>query len=122
MPTIYDHHDKAFGQVAAYVVAKGETRVATIAFKFPRDGAARVYVYVHWIGTRMVRGYAGGFGYDKRSAAVGAAARALFDIDEPGAMNGFPDFAAFRDALAKDNGQDWERNLTAGGFEVWQAV
>lgn len=58
--TVYQLHDKAFANVSAYVIAKDGERVATIAFKFPRDGAGRLYVYVHWFGLQMVRGWAGG--------------------------------------------------------------
>lgn len=74
MTTVYEQHDAAFKQVSAFVItdSKGE-RVATIAFKFPKDGAGRLYAYVHWIGVPMVRGHANGYGYDKKSAAVESA-------------------------------------------------
>ena len=72
---IYVLHAKAFNRVSAYVIMRGEERVATIAFKFPRDGAGRLYAYVHVFGAPMVRGYAGGYGYDKRSAACSSAAK-----------------------------------------------
>lgn len=75
MSDIYDQHRAAFANVSAYVILRGGERVATIAFKFPRDGAGRLYAYVHWIGVPMVRGFAAGGGYDKRSAAVADAAQ-----------------------------------------------
>lgn len=45
---IYDQHRKAFSNVSAYVVMAGEQRCATIAFKFPKDGAGRLYAYMHY--------------------------------------------------------------------------
>ena len=46
MPNIYEQHEAAFGNVSAFVIAKDGKRVATIAFKFPRDGAGRLVAYV----------------------------------------------------------------------------
>lgn len=46
MKTIYEQHEKAFTSVQAFVIAKNGERVATIAFKFPRDGAGRLYAYI----------------------------------------------------------------------------
>ena len=75
MPDIYDQHKAAFPSVSAYVVLHNGERVATIAFKHPRDGSGRLYAYVHWLGVEMVRGFAGGYGYDKHSAACADAAQ-----------------------------------------------
>lgn len=128
MADIYDQHRAAFKQVSAYVVMHGADRVATIAFKFPRDGAGRLYAYVQWLGLPMVRGYAGGFGYDKRSAAC---VNARHKFDRNTMVDRMPDYAdrpwcahyaAFIDALAIDDGYDWSRNLEKAGFTVFQAV
>ena len=35
---IYEKHQNAFANVSAHVIVKGGERVATIAFKFPKDG------------------------------------------------------------------------------------
>lgn len=59
MTKIYEQHDAAFSRVSAYVVARNGERVATIAFKFPADGAGRLWAYVHWLGLEMVRGIRG---------------------------------------------------------------
>lgn len=124
---IYNQHAAAFGNVSAYVVMQGAERVATIAFKYPRDGAGRLYAYVHWIGTPMVRGFAAGGGYDKHAAACASAARKMPDhADEGGAR--FCDagelvrFSRFRDALAMDDGHRWSDQLRRAGFTVFQAV
>ena len=128
MPDIYNQHKAAFAQVEAYVVCKGGERVATIAFKFPRDGAGRLYAYVHWIGLEMARGFAAGVGYDKRSAACAVAARKLLTVfqgpntvpDRQRALDG--GFKAFNEALATDGGTTFDRALREAGFTVCQAV
>lgn len=135
---IYEQHAAAFRHVSAYVVLKDGERVATIAFKFPKDGAGRLYAYVHWIGVEMVRGHANGYGYDKRSAAVESAvaridltniekeARALFPDDDVKAnMRAFACLAgpkALKDALTNIGGNNWDRALQDAGFTVLQAV
>ena len=122
---IYNQHAAAFSNVAAYVVLHDGQRVATIAFKYPRDGAGRLYAYVHWIGAEMVRGAAGGGGYDKHTAACAGAIMAMF----PGAAGStrimtLPDtpFARFVRALEVDGGHDWNGMLRRAGFDVVQAV
>lgn len=119
MPTsIYDLHSAAFANVSAYVIldAKGE-RVATVAFKYPHDGAGRLYCYLHVLGTPMVRGHAGGFGYAKHDAAIAKAARKLVlakpETEAP--------VAEFQAALT-DSGHSWETELRNAGFTVLQAV
>ncbi len=117
MSDIYEQHRNAFNAVAAYVILKNGERVATIAFKYPRDGAGRLFAYVHWIGNQMVRGYAAGGGYDKHSAACAAAVRRM--ADKPLDLG---DFDAFRRELAKDDGYYWNQRLEKAGFTVLQAV
>jgi hypothetical protein len=121
-PTIYEQHDAAFANVAAFVIAKDGEKVATIAFKLPRDGASRLYAYVHWLGVAMVRGYAGGYGYDKRSAACSDAAGKMIKLPrDPDESRGVG-FHAFRMALFADDGDDWDRRLRDAGFDVLRAV
>lgn len=115
-PTIYDQHDKAFKNVSAYVVCKNGDRVATISFKSPSDGAGRLYAYVHWIGVEMVRGYANGYGYDKKSAAI---EDAVARIKSRGKED---DLKAFIAALVDVGGSYWDRRLMDAGFNVFQAV
>lgn len=132
MTSIYDQRAKAFASVAAYVVlALDETatsqRVATIAFKHPRDGAGRLYAYVHWIGIPMQRGFASGGGYDKHTAACAAAFRKW---QWPSGSSGpiadksreADALHAFVTALQLDDGYGWSRNLEQAGFTVMQAV
>lgn len=124
MPNIYDQHRATFSQVAAFVILHNGERVATMAFKFPRDGAGRLYAYVHYIGLTMARGYAGGGGYDKRSASASAAARKI-DQEAPRhwTMEQSNNARLFLQTLAHgDDGHGWEENLRLAGFTVLQAV
>jgi len=122
MSDIYNQHSAAFRDVSAFIVLdRSGERVATIALKFPRDGAGRLYAYVHWLGVPMVRGFASGGGYDKRSAAIASAARkipaACRAANEPQ-----EDWKAFVERACRDDGHSWESNLMGAGFRVLQAV
>ena len=119
---IYDQHRAAFNQVSAYVVMYGEDRVATVAIKYPRDGAGRLYAYVHWLGVPMVRGFAAGGGYDKRSAACASAARKLPESLPEGYDAAADAYRRFVDVMRADGGLDWNTALTGAGFNVFQAV
>lgn len=121
---IYDKHRAAFRNVSAYVILKNGERVATIAFKFPKDGASRLWAYVHWLGVPMVRGYAGGYGYDKMTAACASAARRIpaLDVDSITHVERRKDQEAFITALEQDGGHNWDTTLRNAGFDVLQAV
>ena len=123
---IYEQHDKAFGRVRAWVVVKNGQKVATVAVKFPADGAGRLYAYVHWLGCTMVRGMAGGYGYNKTDAAIADAARKIPHEVEDDARYSEPwEIEArqtFRAVLADDGGWDFNRRLEDAGFQVWGAV
>jgi hypothetical protein len=138
MTKVYEQHDKAFQNVSAYVVLdKNGEHVASVKFKFPRDGAGRLYAYVHWMGTQMVRGSASGYGYDKRSAAVASAVPSIEKANGPEIVpNDHHDIIAerarvrkeqekrelFVRTLVKDGGEYWDTRLRNAGFTVIQAV
>lgn len=123
MSDIYDQHKAAFSRVEAHVIVKDGQRVATIAFKFPADGAGRLFAYVHWLGVPMVRGFAAGGGYDKRSAACASATRrAIKEIKNPESSPDMFSRASFFRVLSLDDGYHWYENLEKAGFTVWQAV
>lgn len=125
MSNIYDQHQAAFQNVSAYVILKNGERVATIAFKFPRDGAGRLYAYVHWLGVEMTRGHANGGGYDKRSAAVSSAIARMIDpigINTDRSTIDVPAYDTFRGVLARNDGHEWHNHLRDAGFDVVQAV
>lgn len=122
MAGIYDQYKTAFRGVSAYVVVKDGPRVATVAFKHPRDGAGRLYAYVHWLGVEMVRGYAaGGFGYDKRSAACAVAVRKLYAAIPLDAKQGDGLFD-FYVAISQGDARCWADRLRGAGFDVWSAI
>ena len=116
--TIYDQHAASFPQVSAYVVLKDGERVATIAFKHPKDGAGRLAAYVHWIGIPMVRGTCTGYGYDKKSAACESAAMHMAWKEEKTT----PDLVAFFKAIKDIGGSNFDTAIRNAGFQVVQAV
>jgi len=117
------------------VITRNNERVATIALKYPKDGAGRLYAYVHYIGLEMVRDYAGGYGYDKRSAAVASATAKIKPYRFLG-LDGEPlapwqvehkkeidaAMGEFKTALSDIGGKDWTDALRDAGFTVLQAV
>ena len=127
MTDVYTQHDAAFAKVSAFVIldTSGE-RVATVAIKFPRDGAGRLYAYVHLLGVEMVRAHANGYGYDKRSAAVAAAVAKIpaMGDDRPedyaAAVN--RNRAALQSVAREMDSGDWTRAVEKAGFRVLQAV
>jgi hypothetical protein len=121
---IYRQHEAAFKNVSAFVVLNGANeRVASIAFKFPQDGAGRLYCYLHIFGTRMVRGFASGGGYDKKSAAVASASGKVSTAGLlPDYKKDHDTIEAIQKAVGKDSGYSWDRELENAGFKVFQAV
>lgn len=127
-------HNVAFARVSAFVILKDGEKVATVAIKYPRGRrAGRLYAYVHWLGIRMVMGYAGGDGCDKTTTACVSAGQ-IFDIDaadEKARELGIEmqdrrpwhiHYRPFVAALRLNDGYDWQHNLEKAGFKVLQAV
>jgi hypothetical protein len=121
MTSIYDQHQRAFARVSAYVIMRDGQRVATIAFKFPADGAGRLYCYLHSLGVPMVRSWANGYGYDKRTAAAVSAAHMIKSHGQE-CIQTRDTVDTIKAALSRDDGRDWERMLRDAGLEVWRAV
>lgn len=132
MTDIYTQHDAAFARVSAFVILDGQgERVATVALKYPADGAGRLYAYVHLIGVPMVRGFASGGGYDKRSAAVASAIGKIepwkADPANPSDLNDRiaeveENRRKFGAAWSDMHSDDWTRAIEKQGFRVLQAV
>lgn len=131
--SIYDLHDKAFQHVSAYVVMRDGERFSTIAFKFPKDGAGRLYCYVHIIGAEMARGYAGGYGYDKRSAAVCDAVKNIKPYELADNMKDIQwaelhsqalneQISDFKGLFKDIGGMDWDQVLRDAGFTTYNAI
>lgn len=134
---IYGLHESAFARVSAYVLtdSSGEL-VARIALKYPADGAGRLYCYFHLMGSPMVRGFASGYGYHKRSAAISAALRAMrpekpgeeswqqtpaYRDQERATAERVEHFRAMGDDKRMDSGQ-WVAVFESAGFRILQAV
>lgn len=127
MTDIYEQHAAAFSKVSAFVILdlNGE-RVATVAIKYPNDGAGRLYAYVHLLGVEMVRAHANGYGYDKRSAAVAAAIAKIKAYEAPECVNKARPVNVNRwkmqSAAPAMESRDWTQAIEAAGFRVLQAV
>ena len=122
MKNIYDQHTAAFSNVSAFVILKDGERVASIAFKFPRDGAGRLYAYIHYFGLEMTRGHANGYGYDKKSAACESAIAALLKLYSSDEREVDMTRINFILALKNIGGSTWDARLRDAGFTVLQAV
>lgn len=123
MANVYDQHRAAFANVSAFVIMRDGERVASVAIKFPRDGAGRLYAYVHFFGVPMVRGYAGGYGYDKRTAAVEDAMKKIDLREAQKNADLYEEAETFRNAvLTARDGTDWADSFRAAGYVVLQAV
>jgi hypothetical protein len=113
MTTIYDQHDTAFASVSAFALVHAGAQVGTLAFKYPADGAGRLWCYLHLHGSEMVRGSATGYGYDKAGAAFESAVTALLKAGD------CPEYLA---GCANIGGSDYSAALRAAGVDCWQAV
>lgn len=128
--SIYDQHRAAFANVSAFIVAQYGERVATVAFKYPKDGAGRLWCYLHIIGLPMVRGYANGYGYDKHRAAFDNALSKPVKLEKWQEPENYTDEIAFYEALQtesrKDSGRDWQAVVRACDstetMKIWGAV
>jgi hypothetical protein len=130
MADIYEQHEKAFAKVSAWVILdQAGEKVATVAIKFPQDGAGRLWAYTHFLGVPMTRHHADGYGYDKRSPAV---AGGFEKAKVPSVPKDDPfrclyeakreRLEAFQSAFHGMGGEDWTRMLEKAGFRVIQAV
>ena len=128
--TNWQKFDNAFKQVSAFVVMDQDTMqsVAKIALKFPSDGAGRVNAYIHLIGMEVQHGYAGGYGYDKRTASIIDAISNCNDIWAQQIKSGFVSLTSaqqnFINLLLSDKAQGgWLEVINQdNGFIVIQAV
>lgn len=119
MSDIYAIHQKAFSGVAAWVILDdAEQLVARVAFTYGKSGL-RTTCYFHILGEQMQRAFANGGGYDKASAAASFAAARIAKATPKS------DKAHIIGAMAtalKDDGNSWDRALSAAGFRVIQAL
>lgn len=130
MENIYDQFDAAFRKVAAYCFVHPETQQQiNVCFKYPADGAGRLYCYVHFVHAEMVRGFAGGYGYDKTSAAFINAVNKIEQLSATGSadfeyrlkMN--TEISRIQQVIGKYyNGQEWDRLLHDLGYKKHNVI
>lgn len=121
-PTVYEKHNHHFAQVSGYVITDNKaSRIATVAFKFPKNGDGRLYCYFHIIGMPMSQGYANGYGYDKKSAAVSDAIDKLKIADgcDPEVQKLM--YVLKTQGKAMDSG-NWDNVLRNAGYNLLQAI
>lgn len=127
MTEIYDQHDDAFKYVSAFAILQDGNHVANVSIKYPKDGAGRLYAYVHFLGHEMARNLAGGYGYDKRTPAVAGAAAKIqpYEVDdktEKWQTERNENLYAFKAAFDNIGGKDWTDALRDAGFTVCNVV
>lgn len=110
MTKIYDQFDRAFQSVSAYLITGPEgQQIGRVALK---HGNARLDCYFQIWGCEMVKGSAGGGGYDKASAAVRAAV-AKIATDKSG-----PAFVIQHAFHNSNDGARWSSVIEAEGYTV----
>ena len=113
--SIYDQYNAAFNNVTAYTVLIKGSVIGKIVFKHPKDGAGRLYCYLHQYGFEMVRGFAGGYGYDKQEASLESC---LIDAKKKD-INDCPLYNTL--AYITGCGQ-WQNELAQLGYDIYQVV
>lgn len=91
---------KAGCSISAYVVLRDGKHVATVQFHFGDTGRVQCDVYTSYRLTHQRA--AGGYGYDKRTAAASGAVIGGYKIE--------------------DYEYEWDYQLEANGFDVIQAI
>lgn len=92
---------KAGRSISAYIVLRDGKYIATVQFHFGDTGRVQCDIYAPY--ELVHQRAAGGYGYDKRTAAASGAVIEGYEID------GF-------------TGWEWDRQLEEIGFEVIRAV
>lgn len=117
MTKIYEQFDAATRNICAYAILKDGEPIGRVVLKYPKDGAGRLYAYVQVYGAPMVRGWAGGYGYDKATAAVSGASTYLRPDVEDEIRQGIANCVADFKRL-KDSGYRWDNQLEGMGYRV----
>ena len=109
----YEQRNKKFEQVEAWAITQLGIQVGVIQIKHPKDGVGRTHAYVHEFGYKMLHGYADGYGYDKRGAALAACFNDK-DRDQKSTLYNALESVTY-------DGQ-WQEVIKAAGFELLKAV
>ncbi len=120
MKTVYEQFDAAFSRVSPFTLHRDGRFIGRIAFKYPAGGAGRLQCFAQVWGGPMTRATAGGYGYDKTTAAAYRAVQAL-EVSGPDDEHR-QDVETLKAALASDGGKRWPRQLEAAGFSVAHVI
>lgn len=113
---IYEQFDAATAKIHAYAIFKGADYIGRIIVKNPKRGDGRLYVYAQEWGNVMVRGYAGGGGYDK----IGAAIASAYDNAKKEFKDNLPPLFAALESVTYNG--EWRHNLESCGFTVHNVI
>ncbi len=92
----------ALSRAGAWVILLNGVIKGTIKAAYPKDGAGRLTVILHEHGFNPQIGHAGGYGYDKLSAAIHG--------------------MVFNGIELQDHPHNWERQLSDAGFIVYRIL
>lgn len=114
MSKIYDQFDAAFSNVSAWAILRDGKHVGRVVVKFGASATA----FVHFTGSEMAKGRAGGGGYHKETEAVREAIAKLQPL-KADAKRGELITLAQREEIAEGpNGSTWSTILGRAGFEL----
>lgn len=114
---VYTKHDASFKLVSAGALVVGGVQVGTISFKFPNDGAGKLFCFLHIFGAPMVVGSASGYGYDKKGAALEKACKSLCDVEHASVLRYHPALKGL-----DCDGDDFQRTLEKAGLTYFRAI
>jgi len=113
---IYHQHKAHTNRTSASAILHNGQHVASVTIASSKNGEGRLYAYAHWLGKRMVRGYANGSGYNKEAVALSEAYQENLSKAKDSVVEA-PE-ALFWESLSKDVGEEWADKLLANGFAV----
>lgn len=124
----HNQYDKATSRLAVFVLADKEKEIiGNILASYPKDGAGNLTVFIRILGLPLVRGKAGGYGYDKLGAAMYEAGLALnnrITAMEKENLRG-PELLSLGRRIAESLAQDqtnWKGNLGKAGIFLAQII
>lgn len=117
MADVHERFDTATTNIGAYTVHLGGRYIGRLVFKFPREGAGRVHCFAQVWGLAMERGWAGGGGYDKRSAAARSAVKSI-TVEDGADPEATKHLKVWQEQLAGYDGDTWNAALERAGYQV----
>ena len=116
---IYEEFGKILDGQALAILHKGEV-IGRIVNRYSPSGNS-CFAYVHLHGTRMLKGRAGGGGYDRQSAAINRCAEKAYARLEAG-ESFFGYEKDFWECCAMDDGYGPVHHLRERGFQIVQVL